>query len=283
PPPDEAHWTEPPERILAIPLGDPAAAVPLVESGNLYGLGAVWPGAAVGGVELFGLDGVDAIYGFDLTDGKRRALALLTEDEQTTFSRVAPDGSGVLACLRGGGCWFSDAEGRHPVPEMQFGELAQLAGRIVVAGATVDGLVIGPPTAPAQVRTPAPVAGFLGVRDDTLWVQTHTDERCGRFGYGAGGIVPGGDMPCLHSATLLADGRVVGIEPWRGDPPRVVVWDPDTGVETPLHRRGEFSVERPYPTLDGRVVYNRQLEPLPRALDTQIYRRVVCVAEVPAR
>lgn len=276
PPRAEAYWWEPPEALLAV--GADGVATPLVTANNLYGYGDVVAGSDVGGVEWFGVDGVDAVVAFGLSDGALRTVSLLHAGEESAFSRASP--AGVLVCLEGGGCFTDAGQGRQVAPELVGGDWVQAGGAWVVAGTGEDGAVVVHVPG-GETRTGARVPRLrrvLGVREGRL--QLYVDG-CELVEVDVGTLQVAGrtrSPQCWDDPALAPSGHVVGLGTLPDDPEgdvEVVEWDP-AGGEVVARTIGGFREEVVAVAPDGRVWFSRELEAPPAEFDTRQYRRATC-------
>jgi hypothetical protein len=263
----------------------------LMVAQNLYGLGKVAHGGAIGVADWFTLGGVNAIVTYELPSGAPRSRALLQADERSTWSSATPDGSVISYCLRDSGdCFLDRGDGRRPMPRRTAGEwtptasgprlLAQDGRRLFVMDA--DGVERASAVVDWQLRDVLPATDdtlrAIVVRREACWFAQIPAERLGDAQ-----LTP---MPdCVTDPNLMPDGRLVAVARASrpGDPlydTEVVSWRPGDEAWTVL-TVGEWDEELVAALGDDRVVFNRRLPPLRGAFDTEIYRRVVCTADVP--
>ncbi len=277
PPREDPYWWEPPE-VLAL-VGADGAATTLLTANNLYGYGGVVPGAPVGGVEWFGVGGVNAVVGFSIPEGAASTVSLLKPGEESRFSRASP--AGVLVCLQdGAGCFTDAGAGRRPAPELRRGDWARLGERWEVVGTRPDDVLVAHVPG-GETRTGARVPGLRRVLGGEGGRLRLVVEGCALVEVDAATLQVAAKtaMPlCLDDEALAPDGRVVGLGTLPDDPEgdvEVVTWHPTTGAVAAL-TKGGFAEEGVAVAPDGRVWFDRRLEPAPPEFDTRQYRRVVC-------
>lgn len=277
PPREEPYWWEPPEALSLVRADGQETT--MLTANNLYGYGGVVPGAPIGGVEWFGVGGVNAVVGFSIPEGTTTAVSLLKEGEESRFSRASP--AGLLVCLReGGGCFTDAGAGRTPAPDLRRGDWAKRGDGWEVVGTRPDDVLVAHVPG-GETRTGARVPGLrrvLGTVGDRVRL---TVEGCALVEVDAATLRVASEtrMPlCLDDEAATPDGRVVGLGTLPDDPEgdvEVVAWDPATGAVEAL-TKGGFPEEGVAVAPDGRVWFDRQLEPPPPEFDTRQYRRVVC-------
>ena len=289
PVPDHATWSEPPERVLAV---DPTSGDErvLVEAQNLYGLGHVRPGAAVGTMDWFTASGHEAIVGFDIASGTPTVTTMLGKGQRSDLAAAAPDGSAVAYCLQdSGGCFLDDGSDRRELPGLRAADwvVTDAGPRLVgqdgdeLVAVAPDGAVARGPLGGARLRE------VVVARDGGIELVVVDDGACVRWVVDAASLAPSArdELPgCPWHTSPAPDGALVAIaeatagggEP-EGDS-EVVRWSPGTETWDVL-TSGPYREEFPFVMDDGRVVFNRRLEPAPKVYDTEVYRRVICSLE----
>jgi len=282
-----ATWSEPPERILAWDLEGGERV--LVTAQNLYGLGDVVPGASVVTADWFSAEGGEAIVGLDVASGERRALSLLEDGERSDLAAVAPDGSAVAYCLRDDGpCYLDSGNGREDMPRVRAAGWVvsdagpRLVGQVdeTLVSVAADGTVV-------EGGFEARLLEVIGASAEGIDLVVRTDDGCARWSVDAESLEVGAReaLPsCPWQATPLPGGGFVAIakataggDDVPGDA-EVVRWVPGAGGWDVL-TQGSFREELPYVLEDGRIVFNRRLEPAPPVYDTKLYRRLVCTVD----
>jgi len=281
---DDPSWSEPPERVLAVDLASGEPRV-LLEAQNLYGLGHVLPGAAVGTMDWFSASGHEGIVGFDVATGERRLTVLLGKGERTDVVSVAPDGSAAAWCLRDGGdCFIDQGDRRAPLMTMLEPSWVATANGPVWVGQNGSDLVsVAVDGTTRRTRLRGRLRDVVS-GPDGLAVVVLDEGDCHYLEVDAVGWTVGKaeSLPsCPWHVSPLPGGGLVGIadataggDDLPGDS-EVVRWRP--GDEAwDVVTRGSYREEFPFALPDGRLVFNRRLARAPRVVDTEVYRRVVC-------
>jgi len=292
-----AQWIEPPERLFVLEADGSERR--LMRSDNFYGIATLRAGDTIT-AETFTSEGHSALWGVSATDGSPKKRVLLGPGERNTISEVSPDGSTAFFCLRGGGGCFVQGDGeRAEIPDLSWGRWVTPDAGLRLVGELRDeeGIVIVDPANPsAPIRARGRAKGRLhevvGASAGQVSVISRTGRDCAleHLDVGSGKVLSSAALPaCIDSASLLADGRLVGTAVATGpnDVPgdvEVVVWAPGDDAPTPL-TVGSFYEEIVYPSPDGSTVFfNRRLEAPPDTrVDTRVYRRSVCSVPLPPR
>ena len=278
------EWSEPPERLISMALDGDHAEQWVLRAQNLYGVGNVPAGAAVGTADWFSAERHNAIVGFDVGTGSIRSKTLLPEGERSDLSAVAADGSATVYCVNKGGCWIATAAGRSELPLFKTGAWVNASGTPMFVGETDEGIVSV--TVTGEVSKPARLKGRLQQvvqGEEAVHVMVRDDSDCvwspltlPNPVVGKGETLPGCPWQLKglgHGFVAMAD-ATAGADDVPGDA-EVVRWAPGDKAFTVL-TQGGYREEFPMPTPGARVVFNRRLEPAPAAFDTRVYRRVLC-------
>ncbi len=286
-------WAEPPERIFAVSAQAPGEEADLFRSGNFYDFGKVSRNGGYVAMETFGSDRTEAIVTLATGDGTQADLVLLEPRERTRYMLPSPDGSRLLAWLDGGGVVLLWAGERIDMPHMRQARWVELPdGPAIAAQLDDDSLALfdrDGKQLPGKYRLGGRLVDIYDAGGElAALVRDGYDCRLDRMVETTLARTSREALPsCLKSPRLLPDGRLVGTAEvtMGGDIPgdrEVVVWAPGSDEFTQL-TSGSFHEETVYPTADGsRVYFNRRLESWPNEYDVNLYRRVVCWADLPA-
>ena len=282
----KATWSEPPERILALDLAGGERV--LWTAQNLYGLGDVVPGGSVATADWFSAEGTEAVAGIDLQSGERTALSLLGAKERSDLAAVAPDGSAVAYCLRDGGpCYLDAGDGRQEMAKLRAaGWVVTGDGPLLVGQEEGELVAVAPDGSERRGKLKERLYEVVGAHDGGIDVTVRTDDGCALWTLDVE-LAPTAKeaLPsCPWQARTHPDGGFVamakasaGGDDVPGDA-EVVRWKPGAEAWEVL-TEGPYQEEFPHVLDDGRVVFNRRLEPAPSVYDTKVYRRIVCATE----
>jgi hypothetical protein len=282
-----ATWSEPPERILALDLEGGERV--LTTAQNLYGLGDVVPGASVATADWFSAERTEAIAAIELATGERAALSLLGAGERSDFAAAAPDGSAVAYCLRDDGpCYLDGGDGRQPMPQLRAaGWVVTEAGPRLVGQEGKEVVALAPDGSEVRGPLKGRLYEVVGAHTDGIDVTLRDDDGCSWSTLDASTLKRSAPVrlpSCPWHARTHPEGGFVAIaeasaggDDVPGDP-EVVRWVPGADAWQVL-TTGPYREEFPHVLDDGRVVFNRRLEPAPSVYDTKVYRRIVCATE----
>ena len=283
-------WSEPPERIFAV--GAAGEETNLFRSGNFYDFGKVSRNGKYVAMETFGSDHTEAIVTLATADGSQADLVLLEPRERTRYMLPSPDGSRLLAWLDGGDVVLLSAGERVAMPPMRQARWVELPDGPAIAGQLDDDSLVlfdrDGQQLPGKYRLGGRLVDLYDAGNElAALVQDDHDCRLDRMVETTLARTSRKELPsCLNTPRMLPDGRLVGTAKvtMAGDIPgdrEVVVWTPGDDKFTQL-TSGSFREETVYATADGsRVFFNRRLESWPNEYDVNLYRRVVCWADVP--
>lgn len=290
-----ARWTEPPEAILSLPRSGEGEGRPLLRVGHFYGLATVRPDGRSVAASFFGND-VPAVVTLDPTTGEWQQRWLLSGRERVPREEASADGHAALVYRRRAG-WALLGEG-EPVIMPTFREAGLVhfpddEERVVGELETDELAVVGMDGAPEEARTALPgrVRFLLTPRDGQLPLIIQTGRQCSLVSFDLTERILGEPTPlpiCFADVEGLADGRLVGSAVWSSndDAPgdlEIVVVDPSDASVRGL-TRNTLRDEIPHVSPDGRsVAFSRRIGEWPANLNLQLYRRVICTAEIPAR
>ena len=282
-----ATWSEPPERILALDLQGGERV--LTTAQNLYGLGDVVPGASVATADWFSAEGTEAVAAIALATGDRTALSLLGDRERSDFAAAAPDGSAVAYCLRDEGpCYLDRGDGRQAMPTLKAaGWVVTAAGPRLVGQEGGEIVALAPDGSEVRGRLKERLYEVVGAHAGGIDVTLRDDDGCAWSTLDAATLKPSATVrlpSCPWHARTHPDGGFVAIAEASaggsdvpGDP-EVVRWVPG-GDAWQVLTSGPYREEFPHVLDDGRIVFNRRLEPAPKVYDTKVYRRIVCATD----
>jgi len=288
------RWTEPPEAILSVPLAGEAEPRPLLRVGHFYSI-ATMRGDGNALAAAFFANGTPAVVSLDPETGEWPGRWLLEPRERVLRKVPSPDGTHALVRRRREG-WAVFGES-DPVVMPPFREATLVAfpdGQTRVVGVLESDelTVIDLDGAPSDLRLDVERrVDFLGAHPDRLDLLVREGRQCSvrRFDLAERELSDPVPVPhCLGEATSLPDGRLLGGYPLSspGDAPgdwEIVLIDPEDASATALTRNDEID-EYPQVSADGsRMIWSRRIGDWPDDYDMELYRRVICYADVPAR
>lgn len=288
------RWTEPPEGVYAVPLSGEGAPRALLRVGHFYSLATMRADGSALSAAFFA-DGTPAVVTLDPATGEWPGRWLLEANERVLRKEPSADRRHALVYRRREG-WALLGEGQPVVmPTFDDARLVDFPDgetRVVGVLGSAELAVIGLDADPGDLRIP--LEGRVTMLDqhgDRLDIMVREGRQCSvrRFDLAERTLSEPEPLPiCLGDVSSLPDGRLLGgaRHSVDGDAPgdwEILLVDPADASITTLTKNG-LTDELPVASADGsRVLWSRRIGDWPEAFDLELYRRVVCYADLPAR